>query len=129
MANAFVKEKNEELVELSVKSTDFEHRIAAAWYYGLAQEPSDCLLVLLVDQHPLVVQAARESCVSIAKRKYRDAHIDFGPRLNATSSSKDDCLNLWQSYFESKTKGSKKTEKPEAPAKREKTAQEILGVD
>lgn len=127
IAKTLHKEKNEELLELSVKSTDFHHRIAAAWAYGLDKNHNDCLFVLMTDRHPLVCQAAREACVSIAKLKYKDMHADFGPVLNANQAMKEDSMNLWQSYFEKKAKKkleSKPAEKEEAP----KSVQEVLGI-
>jgi hypothetical protein len=132
IAQTLLKQRNEELVELSVHSTDFEHRVAAAWYYGLAQEPSDCLFVLMRDRHPLVSLAARESCVAIAKRKFKEHDVDFGPRLNAPQSSKEACADLWQAHFEKKakeprTEERKKPERPEKP--KERTPAEILGIE
>lgn len=112
------------MVELSVKSSDRIHRIAAAGYYAYKLEPSSCLFVLMTDQDPLVIDAARLACVHIANRKYavmdfqkrgRLRHIDFGPNIfvpggNMTlidgkeggtmMSEAKDASDLWQAHFE-----------------------------
>lgn len=103
MAKGLVEQKNEELIELSVNSTDFNHRIAAAWAFGIRKEPTDCLLRLLEDRHPLVSLAAHESCISIAKTRYKDS-VDFGP-FETDAGGKKSAGELWAVYFERKDKG------------------------
>ena len=109
MAKTMHKEKDAEMFELAVKSSDFHHRIAAAWAYGLSLKDDSCLIALLCDQHPLVAHAARESCVYIARHKYKDLRTDFCPILNSGSNEKTDAANLWSVYFERKQKKIKET--------------------
>jgi hypothetical protein len=126
MAYTLKKEQNEELIELSVKSTDFHHRIAAAFCYGMTKNPSNCLFVLMTDRHPLVSQAAREACVSIAWG-HGDTRADFGPVLNADQAMKSDAANLWQSYFENKIKKRSESMNSDKEPKA-KSVQEVLGL-
>lgn len=115
MAKSLANQKNDELVELSVKSTDFHHRIAAAWYFGIKKEPTDCLMHLLEDRHPLVSLAAHESCVCIAKNQHKEL-VDFGPF--GREGDKKASAELWTAYFEKKDKS------PSA-----KTPAEVLGLE
>ncbi len=139
MARVMLKHKNEELVELSVKSGDRIHRIAAAIYFGYRMDPNDCLFVLMGDSDPLVVDAARLACVHIANNKYIDKSvvanrkglpyqqghiIDFGPWVyrpgdNAKNSGmvgedpatmKSGAIDLWQSFFSRQEKNLKAKE-------------------
>ena len=66
-------EKNEEQVELAVKSGDRIHRIAAAFYYGHRLERSACLMNLMADQDPLVIDAARLDCSNIAEKTWQES--------------------------------------------------------
>ena len=124
LAANLVEQDNDELVELAVRSSDRIKRIAAAGYYAYKLEPSACLFVLMCDQDPLVVDAARLACVHIANRKYaamefkkrgRLRHIDFGPHFfveggNMTliqekqggtmMSEAKDASDMWQAHFE-----------------------------
>jgi hypothetical protein len=116
MAKSLVNQNNDELVELSVKSTDYNHRVAAAWYFGIKKEPTDCLIKLLEDRHPLVSLAAHESCVSIAKTQQKEL-VDFGPF--GKEADKKASAELWSAYFEKKEKS----------LGRAKTPAEILGLE
>ena len=106
MAKTLAKEKetNKELIDVSVKSADFHHRMAAAWAYGLTKDNNNCLYSLLSDKHPLVSQAAREACMHIARVKFSDPDVDFGPMPNSDGIEQEDAATLWQSYFEGKVK-------------------------
>lgn len=119
MARTLMRENDAEMIETAVRSTDFHHRIAAAWAYALTKNDNNCLLALLTDRHPLVSHAARESCVYLAKHKFGDMRTDFGPVLGSDQSAKDDAAALWQLYFDKKKKKTEapKTEtvKPRAP--------------
>lgn len=142
IAETLKEERNEELVELSVRSVDFHHRIAAAWYYGLCMKYSDCLGVLLIDEHPLVSCAARESLICVANdiplaRLHRLGHyrIDFGPKdLSATKAEKESCLSLWEAFFDrrKKTQGDappvEKVSNKAPEPKPKKSVEEILGI-
>jgi len=116
MAKSLANQNNDELVELSVKSTDYNHRVAAAWYFGIKKDPTDCLIRLLEDRHPLVSLAAHESCVIIAKTQNKEL-VDFGPF--GKESDKKASAELWSAYFEKKEKLLGKAKKPA----------EILGLD
>lgn len=143
LAQTLHEERNEELVELSVRSVDFHHRIAAAWCYGLSMQYSDCLGVLLIDEHPLVSCAARESLICIANdiplpKLHRVGHyrIDFGPKdLQATKPEKESCLSLWEAFFDKRKKSlgekppvEKVLNKPKDEPKK-RTPAEILGIE
>ncbi len=106
LAKTLQQQNNRDLVELSVQSPDFHHRLAAAWFFGLTKEPTDCLVRLLADKHPLVSLAAHESCVLIAKSNYNEK-VDFGPFENS-AVSKTSSAELWATYFETKGKGKSK---------------------
>lgn len=119
-----MRENDAEMIEVAVRSTDFHHRIAAAWAYALSKDDNNCLLALLNDRHPLVSHAAREGCVYIAKHKYGDLRTDFGPVLGSDQAAKDDSAALWQVYFDKKKKKAE-TKKVETPkAETAKPAQE-----
>ena len=163
MAIVFHNQKNEELLETAVKSTDVSHRVAAAWAFGLQSIPrrqqqklihdfvktqtnkiqtqiyetkratrqhaialqslqnlpsiepcepkpfSNCILVLMRDPNPLVSASARDSCVAIASRRYKDLQVDFGPMYNSIGTAKDDAALLWEIYLEKKHKGNSTT--------------------
>ena len=106
-------EQNQELVELSVKSSDRIHRIAAAFYYGHRRDRSACLMNLMADQDPLVIDAARLACINIAERKH-GKRVDFGPwvygpkkNLNDesdTATIRREAIDLWNSFFEKREK-------------------------
>jgi len=171
MAISFHNQKNTELIETAVKSGDMNHRIAAAWAFGLQALPPDeqkmmavnfirtqvariqslaaqrsristrsvdprllrllanlnnmpsvepnesqpysnCLLLLMRDENPFVVSAARDSCIAIASKTYKDKHIDFGPMYNSSSIANADAALLWEIYFEKKIKPSEEQPKP-----------------
>lgn len=65
---------------------------------------SNCILVLMRDRNPLVSSAARDSCMAISVRKYKDLQVDFGPIYNSKGEAKDDAALLWEIYFEKKHK-------------------------
>lgn len=119
IARTMMVEENTEQVELSVKSGDRTHRIAAAFYYQFRLDPDPCLMHLLADQDPLVVEAAHIALVIIANDKkfkagpYPRGHlVDFGPWMSRAaggglgSTGEDgtamrrDAIDLWQSHFE-----------------------------
>ena len=123
IARTMLVEKNEEQVELAVKSSDKIHRIAAAFYFQFKKEPSSCLMNLLADEDPLVIEAARQALVIVANdSKFRDQKvypknhvIDFGPwmfgpgkraldRQNPRDADfvavRKDAIELWQSHFD-----------------------------
>jgi len=124
IARTMLVEENREQVELSAGSTERVHRIAAAFYFQFRLEPDPCLLGLLADQDPLVVEAARLALVIIANDKkfrsnrYPKNHlIDFGPWMDLRSggdgpgsvpgdgkagglAARRDAIDLWQSHFE-----------------------------
>lgn len=119
MARTMLVERNSEQVELSVKSSDRIHRIAAAFYYQFRLDPDPCLMHLLADQDPLVVEAAHIALVIIANDKkfrqgtYPRGHlVDFGPWPARTApgsanmpeedgtARRRDAIDLWQSHFE-----------------------------
>jgi len=109
MAKTIQKENNNEMYEIAVKSSDFHHRVAVAWAYGLALKDDACLIHLLSDSNQLVSNAARESCIHIARNKYKDFRTDFGPVLGSGPSEKNDAANLWSVYFERKEKQQKES--------------------
>jgi len=131
---------NSELLELSSRSSDPFHRIAAAWYYGLSSQADASLFIMLNDEFPLVRLAARESCIKIAKTKFKDDTADFGPvNLYSTRQQRSEAVELWTAYFELKNKNVKKNleEKADkvsnlnqdaAQLKPQKTVQQILGL-
>jgi hypothetical protein len=148
-------EKNEEQVELAVKSGDRIHRIAAAFYYQNRREPSPCLMNLLADNDPIVVEAARIALVIIANDKryrrpgaYHQAHIiDFGPWMFGPGKQKSDgqvdmdgltvrreAIDLWQSHFDKVEANNRKVEvEQKAKMEREKAKEtdprKVLGVE
>ena len=123
IARTMLGEENREQVELAAGSTDCVHRIATAFYFQFRLEPAPCLLSLLADQDPLVVEAARLALVIIANdKKFRSARypknhlIYFGwIELKACGNGpgsvpgdgragglapRRDSIDLWQSHFE-----------------------------
>lgn len=148
-------ENNEEQVELAVKSGDRIHRIAAAFYYQNKREPSACLMNLLADQDPLVVEAARLALVIIANDKryrrpgaYHQMHIiDFGPWIFSPGKDKSggqddmngltvrrEAIDLWQSHFDKVEANNRKVEaeqkaKMEREKAKENDPRKVLGVE
>ena len=119
IARTMMVEENSEQVELSIKSGDRTHRIAAAFYYQFRLDPDPCLMHLLADQDPLVVEAAHIALVIIANDKkfkagpYPRGHlVDFGPWMSRAAGGglgptpedgtamRRDAIDLWQSHFE-----------------------------
>ena len=100
MAKVLARPDHEEMLELAKKSTDMHHRVAAAWAMGIACKHDCGLTALLSDGDPLVVLAARESCVHLARGKYADKAVDFGPTPSAGSADKKQAQELWETYFE-----------------------------
>lgn len=123
MAKILKKEDDLDLTEMAVHSKDFQHRIAAAWYYGLVLKHDDCLLRLIVDEHPLVSLAARESCCAIASKVYDSKNVDFGPVINSNMESKIEAKLMWGTYLEKKS--AKQKTKQE---KSQRTVHEILNL-
>lgn len=134
IARTMQVEKNEEQVELAVKSSDKIHRIAAAFYFQFKNEPNSCLINLLADEDPLVIEAAKQALVIIANdSKFRDQKaypknhaIDFGPwmfgpgkrgldRQNPRGADfvavRRDAIELWQSHFDQVARNQKLVEK------------------
>jgi hypothetical protein len=124
IARTMLVEENREQVELAVGSTDRVHRIAAAFYFQFRLDPDPCLMSLLADPDPLVVEAARLALVIIANdRKFRSGAypknhlIDFGPwmdlgrggngpgglqgdgQVNGLAARRD-AIDLWESHFD-----------------------------
>lgn len=125
IAKLLVSENDADLIDIAVHSKDFQHRVAAGWHYGLAKKIDDCLYKLLTDEHPLVSYAARESCKSIAIKKFNARNVDFGPEPNASQAHKNDAAELWRVYFDKKIKS---TPVQPVPKPKEKTPAEILGL-
>lgn len=77
MAITFHNQKNTELIEVAVKSSDMNHRIAAAWAFGLQALPK-------VQQKLLVTsfirtQVAKIQSIAIRNQQYGNRNVD--PRL------------------------------------------------
>ncbi len=126
LAKVLMDENDKDLIDIAIHSKDFQHRIAAAWHFGLAKKIDDCLFKLLTDEHPLVSFAARESCKSIASKKFGARNVDFGPEANASQEHKNDAAELWRVYFDKKIKSTPVKPVPLSP--KEKTTAEILGL-
>ena len=140
IAHTMYAENNEEQIELSVKSSDKIHRIAAVFYYQQKMDPNPCLLNLLGDQDPLVVEAAHIACIIIANNKkhkdfnkYPKGHlIDFGPWLNRLNNqsegtgARQEAIDMWQSHFDKILKNKKEIE--DKPKEEKKSVEEILGI-
>ena len=146
MARTMLVERNSEQVELSVKSSDRIHRIAAAFYYQFRLDPDPCLMHLLADQDPLVVEAAHIALVIIANDKkfkagpYPRGHlVDFGPWMSRAavgglgSTGEDgtamrrDAIDLWQSHFEgiARRRAGGQSGKPGEPGKTDHEKQAV----
>jgi len=138
IARTMMVEQTTEQLELSVKSADRTHRIAAAFYYQFRLDPDPCLMHLLADQDPLVVEAAHIALVIIANDKkfkagpYPRGHlVDFGPWMsraagNGLGSTQEDgtamrrdAIDLWQSHFEgiARRRAGGLVDKPTGPGK------------
>lgn len=98
----------DELFKLMFTSKDFTHRAGAAFSFGYKAKITDDLYKLMQDEHPLVVLAAKSSCVKIAKDKYKQ-DVDFGPAVYniANKQNIDTSIKLWRLWFESKAKNPK----------------------
>ena len=130
LAKILADETDQDLLDIAIHSKDFNHRVAAAWHFGLAKKIDDCLFKLLTDEHPLVSLAARESCKSIAVKKFNAKNIDFGPLHNASQEHKNDSAEMWRTYFDKKIKNTPVQPTPAKTAEKpkEKTPHEILGL-
>lgn len=91
---------DEDMMRAAMTSSDFRHRIAAAFALGMTQKHDESLMMLMEDQHPLVVQAAREACTHVSSIKFKQPAADFGPFPGADASNRTDSVALWRIYFE-----------------------------
>ena len=99
---------NDEVFKIAFTSKDFTHRAGAAFYFGYKKQINDDLWKLMHDEHPLVILAAKSSCISVAKSKSKQ-DVDFGPNMYniGDKESVETSIRLWKSWFDSKDKTSK----------------------
>lgn len=92
-----------EMLNVLIKSKDFTHRAAAAFYFGYILDPHNDLFLLYHDEHPLVTLAAKESFVRIAKNNCKQ-EVDFGPLVADLNNKdkKETSSKLWKMFFEFK---------------------------
>lgn len=125
LARILADEQDQDLIDIAIHSKDFQHRIAAAWHFGISKKCDDCLYKLITDENPLVSLAARESCRSIASKKFNARNVDFGPAPDANQEHKNDAAEMWRTYFDKKIKSTTVKPVPETP---KKPPAEILGL-
>jgi hypothetical protein len=101
-----------EMLATMIKSKDFSHRAAAAFYFGYMLDPQNDLFLLYSDTHPLVCMAAKQSLINIAKEKF-DQDVDFGPLVTDLNDKEkiSICGKLWKMYMDSKEKNLKQSNK------------------
>lgn len=94
---------NDDIFKLMFTSKEFTHRAGAAFYFGYKGKITDDLYKLMQDEHPLVILAAKASCIKIAKEKFKQ-DVDFGPAVYnvANKQNIDTSIKLWRLWFESK---------------------------
>ncbi|MBM4096851.1 MAG: hypothetical protein FJ261_08760 [Planctomycetes bacterium] len=94
---------DEEMMRAAITSSDHRHRVAAAFALGMGHKHDESLLMLMEDQNPLVVQAAREAATHICAVKFKQPAADFGPFPGADASNRTDSAGLWRLYFDKQT--------------------------
>ena len=97
-ARSLAHNSDNDMLEIAATSKSFQHRIVAAWAMGMRHKPDEKLLNLLVDEHDLVVYAAKQSCIEICKNRYGQI-LDFGPFPNCAQEEKADSRALWEATF------------------------------
>lgn len=100
MAVSLKSSGDEELMRAAITSSDHRHRVAAAFALGMGHKHDESLLMLMEDQHPLVVQAAREAATHICAVKFKQPAADFGPFPGADATNRTDSAALWRLYFD-----------------------------
>lgn len=100
MAVSLKSSGDEELMRAAMTSSDHRHRVAAAFALGMGHKHDESLLMLMEDQHPLVVQAAREAATHICAVKFKQHAADFGPFPGADAANRTDSAALWRLYFD-----------------------------
>lgn len=100
MAVSLKSAGNEELIRAAITSSHHRHRVAAAFALGMGHKHDESLLILMEDQHPLVVQAAREAATHICAVKFKQPAADFGPFPGADATNRTDSAALWRLYFD-----------------------------
>jgi hypothetical protein len=129
MAETLAKENDDDLLSTAAESSDFRHRVAAGWAYGLTLKSNEAMFKLLIDESPYVRLAAREGCQHIALYKY-GANVDFGPAGDAETGELADSRMLWELYFKKKEKQFEERKKVENDKKSEKKdVKKILGIE
>ena len=93
MAVSLKSSGDEELMRAAMTSSDHRHRVAAAFALGMGHKHDESLMMLMEDQHPLVVQAAREAATHICAVKFKQPAADFGPFPGADADRKSTRLN------------------------------------
>ena len=91
---------DEDMMRAAITSSDYRHRVAAAFALGMTHKHDENLMMLMEDQHPLVVQAAREACTHVSAIKFKQPTADFGPFPGADASNRTDSVALWRLYFD-----------------------------
>ena len=100
MAVSLKSSGDEELMRAAMTSSDHRHRVAAAFALGMGHKHDESLMMLMEDQHPLVVQAAREAATHICAVKFKQPAADFGPFPGADAANRTDSAALWRLYFD-----------------------------
>ena len=123
MAKIFVEQGDDKRMVLTAASSkNRDHRAAAALYWGLVKEVDDALLTAIEDKDAFVCHAAYESCCVIAKELYNTTY-PFDSTHKSCEDEKDTVRHMTDIYFKNL-----KNKKPDIKPK-QKTAQEILGID
>jgi len=92
-----------DMLQILIKSKDFSHRAAAAFYFGYMLDPNNDLFLLYHDEHPLVCLAAKNSLINIAREKF-DQEVDFGPLVIDLNDKEKINVSgkLWKIYMDKK---------------------------
>lgn len=96
---------SKDMLQMLLKSKDFSHRAAAAFYFGYMLDPNNDLFLLYHDDHPLVCLAAKNSLMIIAREKF-DQEVDFGPLVVDLNDKEkiNTSGKLWKMYMDQKNK-------------------------
>jgi hypothetical protein len=122
MAKLFIEQDDRRLVHTAANST-FKNKVAAALFWGLVEEHDDCLYHAMQDKNAFVVQAAYESCVLIAKKKY-DNKYPFESGHDKNDEERETLAHMTEVYF-----GNLSKKKPaNGVEKKKRTVQDILGL-